>query len=53
MIVFLLENGLYQISSPDGEFSKILSKEEGQQILRDRGCPEEIINDSTPGCVMA
>jgi hypothetical protein len=45
-------DGTYTISTPDGESSRRVSKEEGEQILRDCGCPEEIINDKRIGFAM-
>lgn len=51
-MIYLKPDGTYRASSPDAEFARDLSREEGIAILRAAGCPEEIINDPTPGFVM-
>lgn len=50
------EDGSFTISTPDGEHSQRLTKEEGHQLLRDRGCPPDllatIMSETIPGFVM-
>jgi hypothetical protein len=55
-MLYRLPSGNYRVSSPDGEHSKDISKEEGEKILKESGCPEELLNkilsETTEGFVM-
>jgi hypothetical protein len=48
MIVFELKDGTFKLSSPDGECERIVPREEGIKLLRERGCPSEIISAGVP-----
>lgn len=40
-MIYRYADGSYELSSPDGEFSRTVSSEEGQEIIRRSSMPDE------------